>query len=147
MIDNRTRLLSLDALRGFTIVGMLWSLAFPLNKNLWSSSFVLYAGGWASLSLGVCLIFADILGYRKWTRPGVVFGSNAIVAYALSGMLMLVFYSGFGPVPSLSGWFMQITTDFGIPQKLASLTYALLYLAIIYLPVAILHRKKLFIKL
>lgn len=129
------------------LIGMLWSMAFPLNKNLWSSSFVLFSGGWASLCLGVCLMFADILGYQKWTRLGIVFGSNAIVAYALSGMLMVVFYSGFGPIPSLSRWFMNTTIDLGFPPKIASLSYALLYLALIYLPVSILKRKKLFIKL
>jgi predicted acyltransferase len=129
------------------VLGLFWSLAFPLNKNLWSSSFVLCSGGWACLSLGACLLFVDILGFRKWTYPGLVFGSNAIVAYALSGMLIVVFYSGFGPLPSISSWFMNTTVDLGMSAKLASLIYALLYLAVLYVPVAILWRRKLFIKL
>ncbi|MDQ8181515.1 heparan-alpha-glucosaminide N-acetyltransferase domain-containing protein [Pelagicoccus sp. SDUM812005] len=129
------------------LLGEVWSWVFPLNKNLWSSSFVLFSGGWATLCLAACLLLVDIQGYRSWAKVGVVFGSNSVVAYALSGMLTLFFYSGTSYWPSLSGIFMESLTSWGIPGKLASLLYALLYVGVLYLPVYWLWKRKVFVKL
>lgn len=64
-----------------TAAGLLWSLVFPINKALWSSSFVLVAGGY---SLGMFAIFyyiIDVKGWRKWTKPFVVVGVNSITIF------------------------------------------------------------------
>ncbi len=129
------------------LIGSTWGWVFPLNKNLWTSSFVLYAGGWATLCFAACFLLVDVLRYRKWAEVGIIFGSNPVVAYALSGMLTLVFYSGVGKLPSLSTWFMDTAETLGISLKLASLVYALLYLGVLYLPVRWLWTRRIFVRL
>jgi predicted acyltransferase len=62
-------------------VGWLWSLVFPIVKNLWSSSFVLVAGGWSLLLLAFFYWVIDVLGYRKWAFFFTVIGANSITIY------------------------------------------------------------------
>jgi predicted acyltransferase len=62
-------------------VGLLWSLTFPIVKNIWSSSFVLFAGGWSLLLLALFYGIIDILGYRKWAFVFTVIGANSITIY------------------------------------------------------------------
>jgi len=65
-------------------VGKLWSLNFPIIKNLWTSTFVLYAGGWSMILLSVFYLVIDVWGFRKWTLPFVVIGMNSITIYMLN---------------------------------------------------------------
>jgi len=74
------------------LAGGLWNWFFPINKNLWTSSFVLYTAGLGTLGLAACILIVDIWGYTKWTFLGRVYGANAITSYVLAGMLTLVFY-------------------------------------------------------
>jgi len=134
---------------GFALlfVGELWSYVFPMNKNLWSSSFTLFAGGLATMGLAACILIIDVWGYVRWTRLGRVYGANAITAYMLAGMLTLVFYSDILWGISLSITFMESMTGIGVSAKFASFLYAVIYMMIIYIPTYILYRKKIFIKL
>jgi predicted acyltransferase/4-amino-4-deoxy-L-arabinose transferase-like glycosyltransferase len=65
-----------------TFTGWLWSFWFPLNKSLWTSSYVVYTAGLALCFLAVCYWLCDLKCYRKWSMPFLVFGSNSIVLYA-----------------------------------------------------------------
>ena len=65
-------------------LGSLWNLAFPINKRLWTSSFVLYVGGWSILFLSVFYLIIDVAGYRKWAFPFVLIGVNSILIYLVS---------------------------------------------------------------
>jgi predicted acyltransferase len=69
------------------IVGLIWDLCFPINKALWTSSFVLYAGGLATIGLALCYWLIDVQGYKKGTKPFVVYGVNAITVFFLSGLI------------------------------------------------------------
>lgn len=135
-------------LAGFAcfVAGIAWSWQFPLNKNLWSSSFVLWSGGLAMLFLAAAILLVDLFGWRKGAWPGQVFGANAITTYALSGMLIPVFYGSLFGRPALNTFFMDLATGIGLPAELASLLYALLYTGIIFLPAWWLYRKKIFIR-
>ena len=62
-------------------IGSLWDVVFPINKRLWTSSFVLYAGGFSMLFLAVFYLIIDVAGYRKWAFPFVLIGSNSILIY------------------------------------------------------------------
>jgi predicted acyltransferase len=128
------------------IIGMMWSWFFPLNKNLWSSSYVMASGGLAMMFLGAFLLIVDVLEYKKWTRPGIVFGANAITSYVLSGMLLTVFYNDLFGIQPLNQLFLELATGIGVPLKLGSFMYALIYTSILYIPAVILYRKKIFIK-
>ncbi len=127
--------------------GVVWSWWFPLNKPIWTSSYVLATSGLASMTLAASLFLVDHLGYKKYARPWVIFGSNAISVYVLAGLLGY-FFGGiqFGGA-SLKGHFMDFFTTMGTAPKFASLLYALLYIGVLFIPAVILYRKKIFIKL
>ncbi len=69
------------------ILGLIWDLCFPINKALWTSSFVLYAGGLATIGLALCYWLIDVQSYKKGTKPFVVYGVNAITVFFLSGLI------------------------------------------------------------
>ena len=63
------------------ILGGVWGLVFPINKNLWTSSFVLYAGGWSLLLLSLFYLIIDVWSKQKWPFFFIVIGSNSILIY------------------------------------------------------------------
>lgn len=67
-------------------LGWLWHPAFPVVKKLWTSSFVLVAGGWSALLLGLFYWLVDVQGWRTWATPFVWVGANPIVLYLASGL-------------------------------------------------------------
>jgi predicted acyltransferase len=67
-----------------TAIGLLWDRAFPINKNLWTSSFTLFTAGLATQLLVVCHWALDVHPWRRWSLPFVAFGRNALAAYFLS---------------------------------------------------------------
>lgn len=69
------------------VLGLLWDLQFPINKALWTSSFVLFTGGLATIVLAISYWIIDVNKYNKFTKPFVVYGVNAITVYFLSGIL------------------------------------------------------------
>jgi len=67
-------------------IGLAWSLIFPLNKSLWTSSYVWFTGGAAAVFLAMCYALIDLRGWRAWSRPLVILGLNAIALFVLSGL-------------------------------------------------------------
>ena len=139
------------------IVGSIWNWFFPINKNLWTSSYVLYTSGLATLTLAASIWFVDRQGYTKWTKVGVIFGANAITAYVLHGILnRFLFFPSASP-EAVQGLFYQgiyLRTllfeglvNAGMAPKLASLCWALFYTLLCFIPVWILYRRKIFIKI
>jgi len=132
-------------------IGSLWAIWFPLNKKLWTSSYVLVAGG---ISMGLLALFfwaIEVRGSRgKWTWPWLVLGSNSIAAYMISellgSVLDLIHLSHNGHRSGPLGWlFFNVFAK--IPDGgLASFTYSFTYLVICFIPVWIMYRKKIFLK-
>jgi len=69
---------------GLIMLGWLWNPEFPINKRLWSSSFVLYVGGWSMIFLSVFYLIIDVAGLKKWAIPFVWIGTNSILIYLCS---------------------------------------------------------------
>ena len=67
--------------------GLLWGIWFPIIHHLWTSSLVLYAGGWSCLLLALFYLVIDVWGYRKWAFFFVVIGMNAITIYFLQSIV------------------------------------------------------------
>lgn len=127
--------------------GYVWGLIFPVNKNLWTSSYVLVTSGLASLFLGTLYFLIDIRGYKSWTTPAIIFGSNAIAIYFISDCISYIFYLiPFGSGP-LNEMFVNGVTSAGAAPKFASLLYAMLFVSINFCIAWILYRKKIFIRL
>lgn len=75
------------------VVGLIWNWVFPLNKNLWTSSFVVFTAGVACVALATCMWVTDVRGVRWWTPPFVIFGVNPLVAFIGSEAMARLIYS------------------------------------------------------
>jgi predicted acyltransferase len=94
--NSRTALLLFSSGIILIAAGWLWGLAFPINKNLWTSSYVLYAGGWSLLLFAMFYWIIDIAGYKKWSLPFVWIGTNSILIYmAAHGVVNFEYTSNF----------------------------------------------------
>lgn len=129
-------------------IGYGWAAVFPLNKNLWTSSFVLVGAGWTLMLFALLLLGLDGDTRRpRWAWPGVVFGTNPIVAYVIAGMLTTATNRSWFGARSLDDAFMQAAANLGASAELASLGFALFYTALIFGPVWTLHRRRIFVRL
>src|SRR5205814_253596 len=111
---------------GCMIVGWSWNPWFPINKSLWTSSYVFFTAGLALQFLALCYWLIDIKGYKAWTKPFVIFGVNAIVLFVGTGVMarLMGMTSGFmGRLSSL----LHITRSDGSPQALQPFVYSHLF--------------------
>lgn len=129
------------------VLGYIWHLGFPINKNLWSSSYVLVTSGLAALLLGAIYFLVDIKGKKKGTYVGVVFGANAISVYVLADLLAIIFYGTSFGGQTLNESFVAGLSGAGVQPEFASMLYAILFVSINFIPAYILYKKKIFIKL
>lgn len=136
------------------LAGWLWNLAFPLNKALWTSSFVLYAAGWALLCLAILYYIIDLKGHSKWTIFFVIFGVNPMVVFFFTGMIFRLLNAvkvanpaGGSEKMDLVPYFYQhqLVPMFADPRN-ASLAQALLLVALWFVILWVLHRNKLVFK-
>ncbi len=129
------------------ILGIVWGWFFPINKNLWTSSFVLYTSGSAALTLASCMFIIDVLNIKSWTRMGRIFGANAIAVYVFAGMLPDLLSGVPIAGKTFNTYFMNFLTEIGVDDKFASLMYALVFVMICYALAYFLYKRKIFIKL
>lgn len=132
-------------------LGLTWDLAFPINKKIWTSSYVLYVGGVAMLCLGVIYWLIDVLGYRRgWTKPFVVYGTNPLFAYVLSGLLVKTAINIKWETPegtvNLWSWIYQQGFERFLSPYNASLAFAIANVLVGLAAVWVLYRKRIFIK-
>lgn len=132
-------------------VGLFWDLAFPINKKIWTSSYTLYTGGIALQVLALIYWFTDVLDYKKWSNPFVIFGMNPLFLYVLSGLLAkLLIYTKWetatGETQSLWGWIYGNIFESILSPKSASLAFAISFVLIHLLVGWILWKRKIFIK-
>ncbi|MHB1858249.1 MAG: acyltransferase family protein, partial [Acidobacteriaceae bacterium] len=134
------------------LLGLLWGHWFPINKNLWTSSYVLFAAGWALIGLSICYWAVDIRKWKKgWTYVWLVFGMNAITAYVFSELLgstlsAIHVHVGTQSVRLSQYYFTHCFAEIPSPH-LAALAYSISIVAICFVPVAVLYRKKIFLKI
>lgn len=145
-VGRKSRALLIGGVALLTL-GYLWSLVFPLNKNLWTSSYVLVSAGWALVLFGAAVWLVDGKGWRRGAYPGIVFGANAITAYVLAGVLTWPAFADWIAGRSSAEWVLSTLTEAGTSLKFASMAFSLLYAALIFLPVWWLYRRRIFIRL
>jgi predicted acyltransferase len=142
--------LAVAGLAGIAI-GLVWSTVFPLNKNLWTSSYVWFMGGAASLCLSACYWLVDVKGWTAWGWPFKVLGLNAILLFVASGMLakwmgLRRLTMADGKTMSLRGYiYQQYFVPLGDPYQ-ASLQFALANLAVMFVLLYVMYRRKWFLK-
>ncbi|HQX55925.1 MAG TPA: DUF5009 domain-containing protein [Pyrinomonadaceae bacterium] len=131
--------------------GYIWNSYFPFNKALWTSSYVLVTSGLALLTLGACYWLIDIKGYKKWAKPFVIFGVNALPLFVFSGIFarMIGAYRVIGaegqPVVIQKWIFDNVFLAIAQPVD-ASLLYAICFILLWLFLMWLLYRKKIFIK-
>lgn len=134
------------------LLGLVWNLAFPINKNIWTSSYVIFTAGAALQFLGVCYWLIDIKGWRGWAFPGMVFGMNAIAVYVLSGilvdlMLLIRMPAADDTTTSLYSWiYNHLFVPWAGPLN-GSLAFALTYILLLFGAMYLLYRRRIFIKI
>jgi len=127
--------------------GYVWSYWFPLNKAIWSSSFVLVTTGWATLILGVIYYIQDVKGLQF----GSIFkyaGMNAITIYFLSGFFAKTFYlTKIGESSNIHSWLYDTLFEYDfLSDKMSSLLYALAVTSFYLVLGYILYKRNIFIK-
>ena len=132
-------------------IGLVWSLAFPINKNLWTSSYAVFTAGAASVLLAACHWLIDVKGWRRGTTPLVILGVNAITLFVVSGLLVktlaLVRVAGpDGREVSISRWaYLHWFVPFADPKN-ASLLYALANLVVLFGLLWWMYRRRIFLR-
>ena len=149
-LGQRIRLLFAAGVAGI-LLGLAWGLALPINKNLWTSSYVLFAGGAGAALLALLMLAIEVKGWRRWAEPFLVFGVNPILAYALSEATGTVIYSWWTTLREdgavgVERLFTDLVFSRWLPPKLASLAFALTYVAAFYLLLRAVHKRGLILK-
>jgi len=131
-------------------VGELWNIWFPINKNLWTSSYTVFTAGLACLLLALCYWLIEVQGWKRWGLPFQVFGANAIFAYVLSIVFAkagyLVKFTAGGQRTTLQGYVYQHFFAPLASPRMSSLLFAIFFVVLCWLPAAVLYRKKIFLK-
>jgi predicted acyltransferase len=132
-------------------IGSLWDFWFPINKNLWTSSYVAFTSGIALILLATCFFIIDAKGYIAWTKPFTMLGLNSIFIYVLSEIVNLTLIYTNIPIAentslSLKSLIYERLFASWAGTLHGSFIYALAYLAFCWTIAAILYRKRIFVK-
>ncbi len=133
------------------VLGLIWNLVFPINKPLWTSSYVLYTAGLGTIVLAVIYLISDVFKFQSWGTFFRVFGTNAIFAYVIAGiwtrLMLIINIPSNGKMISLYDWIyvklcVPVAGNFN-----GSLLFAVLQVMLVWSVTLILYRKKVFIRL
>jgi len=153
-LAQKARGIAIAGLSG-VLLGGLWNLSFPINKKLWTSSYVLFAGGLSLLLLALSVWLVDMTSEQEgkprkpwFFTPLLVFGTNAIAAYVLSellaaGISSIRLDSGLNVSQAIYRFIAGIVPD----PAFASLLYSLGFVAVCWIVIYVLYRRKIFIKI
>lgn len=136
------------------ILGLIWNIVFPINKSLWTSSYVLFTAGLASLCLSLLYYIIEIADYKKWTKLFLIWGVNPMIVFFFSGIIprVLTMIKVEHPeIPNEPLGFQSYFYNYGIvplfenPMN-ASLAYALVYALFWSFILWVLYKNKLIFK-
>jgi len=132
-------------------LGLVWGVGFPINKNLWTSSYALAMAGLAAVVLAVCLWAIDVRGWKGWATPFVWLGTNAIALFVGATLATLILLGikltgDDGKRRSLYGSIYRTVYDRFADPRVGSLLFALTFLAVWVAVGGALYRKRIFVK-
>jgi predicted acyltransferase len=135
----------------FLLAGVIMDIWFPINKNLWTSSYVIFMAGWALVCFSMFYWLMDVKGHAKWARPLVIYGMNAIAVYVLSWILAeliaLITFTGAdgNPVTLKGALYNNLFVPFFSPVN-ASTLYAVAFILVMYIVAWAMWKRGWFIK-
>ncbi|MDQ8168937.1 MAG: DUF5009 domain-containing protein [Gemmatimonadota bacterium] len=121
------------------MVGLMWHWVFPINKSLWTSSYVLFTAGMGAVALATCMWIIDVMQVRRWTFPFVVYGMNPMLAFLGSGLMARITSSIWswettaGTRISAQGFVFNTLYASWLPPREASFAFALSFVALWFL--------------
>ncbi len=133
------------------VLGQIWNLWFPINKNIWTSSFVVFTAGFAAVILGICYWTVDVKGWRVWGKPFLMVGMNPLALYFLSEFVAENLYHwklwslNGTPTNSWTYLYTRLFAPLASPIN-ASLLWAICYTLAFMLIGWMMYRKKIFVK-
>ena len=134
------------------MTGLMWHWSFPIAKNIWTSSYVLFTAGCGAVALATCMFIIDEKKIIGWTKFFVVYGVNPLFAFVASGVIGRFLYTLLrvpaetGAVP-LQGWLFEHLYAPWLEPRDASLLFALTWVAVFYVMLAVMYRRNIVIKL
>ena len=131
--------------------GMAWNWSFPINKSIWTSSYVIFTAGMAAVSIATIMWLVDVRGMRRWTNFFVIYGTNPLIAFMGSGLIARLIYSVIsvnyhGSRTSLENAMYQTLFASWLSPVNASLAFALCFVGLWYCILVVLYRRKIFLK-
>ena len=135
------------------IIGLIWNEWFPINQSLWTSSLVVFSSGMAVICFASCYFLADIKKITRWSRPFVIFGTNALAAYFCSTLLsrildLIKLDQTDGTAISIKTFLTDnLNLAFPVSPQNRMLLFAILYDLFWLGILAILYKKKIFVKI
>lgn len=133
------------------VVGLIWNWTFPINKSLWTSSYVVFTAGMAAVALATVMWVVDVHRVTRWTRPFVAFGVNPTIAFVGSGVLARIIYSIVKVeyegkrVPLQAAIYQSAFASWLSPLN-ASLAFALAYVLLFLAVLSVLRRRNIIFK-
>ncbi|NER29776.1 MAG: DUF1624 domain-containing protein [Symploca sp. SIO1C4] len=132
----RTQPIQWRASLGLTLFGLgclgfgwVWGLLFPINKQLWTSSYVVFTAGWSLLLLAACYHLIEVMKFRRWGLPLEIMGLNAIFVFVVSGLVVRILYrievGNHQPAVNLYGWIYQNLFESWAGSMNGSLAFAI----------------------
>jgi predicted acyltransferase len=133
------------------MLGLMWNWSFPINKNLWTSSYVIFTAGMACVGLATVMWIVDYCNVKWWTKPFVVFGVNPIVAFVGSGVMARLIYTLWhvsyqGKSIAIQDAIYQIVFLPWLPPRVASLAFALAFVLLWYGILLVLYKRNIILK-
>ena len=133
------------------MIGLMWHWSFPINKGLWTSSYVVFTAGMAAVSIATITWIIDVQGVTWWTRPLVIYGVNPIVAFVGSGLMARIIYSLWkvefdGKQVSVQAVVYKSVFASWLEPRNASLAFAICFVLFWYAILAVLYRRNLILK-
>ncbi len=149
LLERLTAMFAVGAL--LMMAGLMWNWAFPINKGIWTSSYVVFTAGMAAVSITTITWIIDVQGVTWWTRPLVIYGVNPIVAFVGSGLMARIIYSLWKvevdgkPIAVQAVVYKSVFLSWLEPRN-ASLAFALCFVLFWYAILAVLYRRNLILK-
>ena len=133
------------------VLGLMWNWSFPINKSLWTSSYVLFTAGMACVALATIMWIVDYVNVKWWTKPFAVFGVNPIVAFVGSGVMARLIYTLWhvsynGKSTAIQDAVYQSVFLPWLPERVASLAFAITFVLLWYGILLVLYRRKIILK-
>ena len=149
LLDRVSALFAVGALG--MMAGSVWNWVLPINKNLWTSSYVVFTAGMACVAIATIMWIVDVKGVRRWTGPWVTFGLNPLTAYVGSFFMARMIYSVLSmsyhgqTVPLEEAIFRSLFLPWASPVN-ASLAFAVAFVMMWYAILVLLRRHSIILK-